>query len=212
MGTSYQAKDELDLAIKFYNKSLTEHRTPEILTKLRAVEKTKKDKDVAAYVDPAKADEAREKGNELFKKGDFVGAVREYTEAIKRLPLVPSLALLLWSCAAQLTSPFSPLALTGRTPRRTTTVPVRRLPSLPLFLPHMRLTAFPPTPSRLHEARRPARGPQGRQHRHHARPLLRQGVHPQVARPLWHARLHARDRGLRRGNRRRQGEEARARD
>jgi tetratricopeptide (TPR) repeat protein len=88
IGTSYQAKDDLDSAIKFFNKSLTEHRTPEILEKLRLVEKTKKERDVAAYIDPAKAEEAREAGNDLFRKGDFVGAVRNYSEAIKRLPCV----------------------------------------------------------------------------------------------------------------------------
>lgn len=37
MGTSYQAKEDLDNAIKFYNKSLTEHRTADILEKLRGV-------------------------------------------------------------------------------------------------------------------------------------------------------------------------------
>lgn len=37
MGTSYQKKDDLTNAIKFYEKSLTEHRTPDILEKLRAV-------------------------------------------------------------------------------------------------------------------------------------------------------------------------------
>ena len=89
MGTSYQKKGDLENAIKFYNKSLTEHRTPDVLEKLRAAEKTKKDADVAAYISPEKAEEARATGNELFKKGDFAGAVGSYTEAIKRLPTDP---------------------------------------------------------------------------------------------------------------------------
>jgi stress-induced-phosphoprotein 1 len=37
-------------------------------------------------IDPEKAEELRKKGNELFEKGDFPGAVREYTEGLKRDP------------------------------------------------------------------------------------------------------------------------------
>lgn len=40
----------------------------------------------SSYIDQAKADEAREEGNALFKAGDFPGAVKAYTEAIKRAP------------------------------------------------------------------------------------------------------------------------------
>lgn len=42
-----------------------------------------------AYISPEKANEAREQGNELFKAGDFAGAVKAYTEAIKRDPKDP---------------------------------------------------------------------------------------------------------------------------
>ncbi|CED85558.1 Molecular co-chaperone STI1 [Phaffia rhodozyma] len=89
IGTSYQKKEDLENAIKFYNKSLTEHRTPDVLEKLRAVEKQKKDADIAAYIDPEKAEEARNQGNEVFKKGDFAAAVKLYTEATKRSPTDP---------------------------------------------------------------------------------------------------------------------------
>jgi len=37
MGSAYLKKDDLDQAITYFNKSLTEHRNPEILTKLRDV-------------------------------------------------------------------------------------------------------------------------------------------------------------------------------
>ena len=37
-------------------------------------------------MDPAKAVEAKDRGNELFRAGDWPGAVKEYEEAIKRDP------------------------------------------------------------------------------------------------------------------------------
>lgn len=170
MGTSYQAKDDLDSAIKFFNKSLTEHRTPDILEKLRLVEKTKKDRDVAAYIDPAKAEEARNAGNELFKKGDFVGAVRNYSEAIKRLPCVPRTPPV---CTGLSADPPSPRLRLQFRPQ------VVQQPRLCVGLcccvwrsrrKDLSLTACralnPPPSSRLHQARRAARGPQGRQHGH----------------------------------------------
>ena len=76
-------------AIKNFNKSLTEHRTPDILNKLRETERTKAEAEKLAYIDPEKSAQAREEGNALFKKGDFAGAVKAYTESIKRNPNDP---------------------------------------------------------------------------------------------------------------------------
>lgn len=76
MGSAYQKKNDLDSAIKYYNKALTEHRTADVLEKLRVAEKTKKDNDVAAYLSPEKAEEARNEGNDLFKVGDVPIAVQ----------------------------------------------------------------------------------------------------------------------------------------
>ena len=42
-----------------------------------------------AYIDPEQSHKAREEGNALFKKGDFAGAVKAYTESIKRDPNDP---------------------------------------------------------------------------------------------------------------------------
>lgn len=89
IGNSYSKKGDLDNAIKFYNKSLTEHRTPDILAKLREAEKAKLENEKKAYIDPAKAEAAREEGNTAFKAGMFADAVKHYTEAIKRLPSDP---------------------------------------------------------------------------------------------------------------------------
>ncbi len=89
IGTAYERKGDLAKAIENYNKSLTEHRTPDILNKLRVAEKSKNEAAKAAYIDPAKADEAREAGNKKFKESDFPGAVASYTEMIKRAPEDP---------------------------------------------------------------------------------------------------------------------------
>jgi stress-induced-phosphoprotein 1 len=86
IGTAYAKQGDLVNAIKFYEKSLTEHRTPDILAKLQAAQKEKKDADINAYIDPAKADAAREEGNTAFKDGNYVEAVKHYSEAIKRAP------------------------------------------------------------------------------------------------------------------------------
>ncbi|KAJ6781569.1 hypothetical protein PWT90_01564 [Aphanocladium album] len=89
IGTAYERKGDLPKAIENYSKSLTEHRTPDVLNKLRAAEKSKADAAKTAYIDPAKADEAREAGNKKFKESDFPGAVADYSEMIKRAPEDP---------------------------------------------------------------------------------------------------------------------------
>lgn len=86
IGSAYTKKDDLASAIKFFQKSLTEHRTPDILAKLRDTERLKTETERLAYIDPQKSAEAREEGNAFFKKGDFAGAVKAYTESIKRNP------------------------------------------------------------------------------------------------------------------------------
>ena len=73
-------------AIEFYNKSLTEHRTPDVLTKLRNAEKAKAKAARDAYVDPVKAEEARELGQNKFQEADWPGAVEAFTEMTKRAP------------------------------------------------------------------------------------------------------------------------------
>ncbi|KAF9913869.1 Hsp90 cochaperone [Lobosporangium transversale] len=84
IGTAYYKQNNLPEAIRYYGKSLAEHRTPDILAKLKEAEKAKLKADKEAYRDPALSAEARERGNALFKQSDFAGAVKEYTEAIKR--------------------------------------------------------------------------------------------------------------------------------
>jgi len=52
-----------------YEKSMSEFRTPETKALLSEVEKKIKEEERKAYIDPVKAEEEKEKGNELFKNG-----------------------------------------------------------------------------------------------------------------------------------------------
>jgi stress-induced-phosphoprotein 1 len=85
-GAAYQKKGDLELSIQSYKSSLVEHRVADTLTKLHAVEKLKKQRDIEAYLDDDKAKEAKERGNELFKNNKYPEAIKEYDEAIKRNP------------------------------------------------------------------------------------------------------------------------------
>ncbi|KAI9313507.1 hypothetical protein BX666DRAFT_1977173 [Dichotomocladium elegans] len=84
IGNAYVKLEDLDNAIKYYEKSLTNHRTPDTLGKLRETEKLKKQREKEAYRDPKKADEARELGNTYFKQRDWPKAISAYSEAILR--------------------------------------------------------------------------------------------------------------------------------
>jgi stress-induced-phosphoprotein 1 len=86
LGNIYLKLDDLPQAVKYFDKSLTEHRTPDVLNKLRATQREIKTREANAYVDPEKAEEARLEGKEYFTKGDWPNAVKAYTEMIKRAP------------------------------------------------------------------------------------------------------------------------------
>jgi stress-induced-phosphoprotein 1 len=89
IGSSYEKLGDLDTAIVNYKKSLTENRTPDTITKLRNAEKNKIDGARKAYIDPEKAEEARELGKTKFAESDWPGAVDAYSEMIKRAPEDP---------------------------------------------------------------------------------------------------------------------------
>ncbi|KAJ3268167.1 Hsp90 cochaperone [Terramyces sp. JEL0728] len=89
IGTSYLKLDDLDNAIKYFEKSLAENRTADILTKLRETETIKRNREKQAYINPELSDQEREKGNAFFKNNQYPEAVKCYTEAIKRNPEDP---------------------------------------------------------------------------------------------------------------------------
>lgn len=84
IGSAYSKKGNEQEAIKYYQKSLAEHRSPDILNKLRDIEKELELRKKKEYHDPAIAEKERNLGNDLFKKGEFVEALKHYDEAIKR--------------------------------------------------------------------------------------------------------------------------------
>lgn len=86
IGTSHEKLGDLPKAILNYQKSLTEHRTPDILNKLRAAEKAQIRAEKESYVNTEEADKARELGNQKFKEADWPGAVEAYSEMTKRAP------------------------------------------------------------------------------------------------------------------------------
>jgi len=83
--------------IEAYNKSLTEHRTDDVWTKLKKLQAEKKKASEAAYIDPVKAAEEKEAGNVFFKEGAWVDAMRKYSEAIKRNPNDPETSHIYYS-------------------------------------------------------------------------------------------------------------------
>ncbi|KAF2361591.1 Tetratricopeptide repeat 1 [Trinorchestia longiramus] len=86
IGNAYKQLQDLEKAKLYYEKSMSEHRTPETKDLLSKVTAAIKQKDRLAYIDVDKAEEEREKGNECFKKGDFPAAIKHYTEAVRRNP------------------------------------------------------------------------------------------------------------------------------
>ena len=86
IGTAYEKMGDLPKAITHYQSSMTEHRTPEVLAKLKAAEKAQIKAEKDAYLDPEKAEEARVLGGEKWKAADWPGAVEAYTEMTKRAP------------------------------------------------------------------------------------------------------------------------------
>lgn len=86
IGTAYEKLGDLGNAVLFYQKAQTEHRTPEVLAKLRAAEKAKIIAERESYINPEEAEKARELGNAKFKESDWPAAVEAYSEMIKRAP------------------------------------------------------------------------------------------------------------------------------
>lgn len=82
----YELKDDLDMAISTFNKSLLENKEYKVEQELKRVKLLKKERDEKAYLNPELGEQARDRGNKLFSDGKFADALLEYQEATKRNP------------------------------------------------------------------------------------------------------------------------------
>jgi len=89
--SAYSKKNDGPNALKFYNKSLSEFRDPQVLKKQRELEAQVKEQTRLNYINPEISAEEKNKGNEFFKNGDYPSAIKHYSEAIKRNPEDPKI-------------------------------------------------------------------------------------------------------------------------
>lgn len=86
VGNVFLKLKDLDKAIENFERSLTEHRNDVIVKLVAKLKKQKIEDAKKAYLDPIKAEQERESGNNCFKKGEYPNALKHYSESIKRNP------------------------------------------------------------------------------------------------------------------------------
>mmetsp|Transcript_91309 Transcript_91309/g.254257 ORF Transcript_91309/g.254257 Transcript_91309/m.254257 type:complete len:593 (-) Transcript_91309:100-1878(-) len=86
MASVYEKRRQHGQAIEHYQKALTEDNNRHTRNALRDAERAKEKCEKESYVDSAKAEAHREKGNEFFKEQNWASAKAEYDEAIRRNP------------------------------------------------------------------------------------------------------------------------------
>lgn len=83
---AYQKKKDLDKAIQMCQEAQLEHFDKSTERLLKTMQLEKKKADTLAYQDDDKAEEAKQRGNTHFRNKEWVKAIEEYEEAVKRAP------------------------------------------------------------------------------------------------------------------------------
>lgn len=86
VGNVHAAKGDVDAAIAAYESCLLEDQSDRVRNTLKKLREQKRKAEAEAYLDKNKSEEAKERGNQLYKDGNFKGAIDEYSEALKRDP------------------------------------------------------------------------------------------------------------------------------
>ena len=81
-GNCYFDEKDYKAAMDCYERAQMEDYQDSVHMKNQKAKKLQKKLDAAEFLDEGKSEEAKAKGNELFKAGDFQGSLKHYTEAI----------------------------------------------------------------------------------------------------------------------------------
>jgi len=84
VGTSYEKQQDMENAMIWYNKSLSEFRDKAILDKVKKLKKKADEAKRKAYFDNDKFIESKQEGNNCFKSGNFPDGIKHYNECLKR--------------------------------------------------------------------------------------------------------------------------------
>lgn len=85
-GNAVLQQGDFDGAINLFKDALLENNDPNIKDLLKKAEKSKKEDEARRYINPELAEEHKNKGNDLFSKGDYPAALKEYNEGVRRDP------------------------------------------------------------------------------------------------------------------------------
>lgn len=85
-GNALLSLKKFDESIAVFQKALLENNDHGIKMQLQKAQKTKKDEEAVAYINPEIAEQHRVKGNDLFKEAKYPQAIKEYEEGLKRDP------------------------------------------------------------------------------------------------------------------------------